>query len=230
MVYCFPTLSSRHCVLCGANNSTDLCAPCDAGLPRITNSCRQCGIPLTHDDLCGDCLIAPPLFTRCIAPLRYEPPISHLVGAFKYQSNFNHGRILSQLLLGRLQDEARIRNEDMPSIAALLPVPLHWRRRWLRGFNQTEIIADELSLALRIPLQTRWLRKIRGGSAQQQLDADARRHNLRDAFACTQDVAGLRLAVIDDVVTTGATANAIAGTLLEHGAASVQIWALARTP
>lgn len=215
---------SRHCTLCGASTPQDICAGCDAELPRIACSCRQCGIPLEHDSLCGDCLIAAPAFSRCIAPLRYEAPISHLVGSFKYQSNFNHGRILSQLLIERLQ------REDLTSIDALIPVPLHWWRRWQRGFNQTEIIADEVSRALDLPMQTRWLRKIRSGTPQQDLDADARQRNLRDAFVCTRNLAGLHIAVIDDVVTTGATANAIAATLRKRGAACVQIWALARTP
>lgn len=215
---------SRHCMLCGTFTSKDICLHCNSDLPRIESSCQHCGIPLLHDGLCGDCLIAPPMFSRCIAALRYEPPISHLVGAFKYQSNFNHGRILSQLLIERL------RQEDTQSIAALIPVPLHWRRRWQRGFNQTEIIADELSRALQLPMQTRWLRKIRSGTPQQHLDAEARHSNLRDAFACKRDLTNLHLAVIDDVVTTGATANAIARILRKRGAASVQIWALARTP
>lgn len=214
----------RHCTLCGASSADDLCAGCIAELPHIDYGCRQCGVPLQHDGLCGDCLIAPPSFSRCIAPLRYEPPISHLVGSFKYQSHFNHGRVLSQLLIERLQ------REDIASIAALIPVPLHWRRRWQRGFNQSEIIADELSRALQLPMQTRWLRKTRGGTPQQHLDAEARQRNLRDAFACNRDVTGMHLAVIDDVVTTGATANAIARILRNRGAASVQIWALARTP
>lgn len=215
---------NRHCTFCGTSSAKDLCAGCVAELPLIHCKCRQCGVPLEYDTLCGDCLIAPPAFSRCIAPLRYESPISHLIGSFKYQSNFNHGRILSQLLIEQLQ------REDLTSISALIPVPLHWRRRWQRGFNQSEIIADELSRALHLPIQTRWLRKIRSGTPQQNLDAHERQRNLRDAFACKCDVSGMHLAVIDDVVTTGATANVIAKTLRDRGAASVQIWALARTP
>lgn len=215
---------SRHCVFCSASSSSDICAGCATELPIIETHCRHCGIPMPHDDLCGDCLLAAPAFTRCIAALRYEAPISHLVGAFKYQGDFNAGRVLSQLLIGRLRQECDL------AVDALVPVPLHWRRRWQRGFNQSEIIADEVSRALDIPMHTNGLRKIRHSSAQQNLDASARQKNLRDAFTCTRDVSGLHLAVIDDVVTTGATANAIAQLLREHGAASVQIWALTRTP
>ncbi|HET8710286.1 MAG TPA: ComF family protein [Spongiibacteraceae bacterium] len=215
---------SRHCVFCGTTSPDDICVGCAAELPYIENCCQQCGIPMSHDSLCGDCLIAPPQFARCLAPLRYEVPISHLVGSFKYRGNFNHGRILSQLLIERLRQESTI------TVDALIPVPLHWRRRWSRGFNQSEIVADELSRAFGLQVQTRWLRRIRGGTPQQRLDADARQKNLRDAFACSHEIEGRHLAVIDDVVTTGATANAIARILRESGAASVQIWALARTP
>lgn len=214
---------SRHCVFCGTSTSHDICPDCDSELPRIEYSCRQCGIPLEHDSLCGDCLIAPPAFLRCIAPLCYEPPISHLIGAFKYQGNFNYGRILSQLLIKRLQ-------QDNIEIDTMIPVPLHWRRRWQRGFNQAEIIADEISRTLQLPLKTRWLRRTRASASQQSLDADARHKNLRDAFACSAAVRDQRIAVIDDVVTTGATANAIARALLNAGAATVEIWCLARTP
>lgn len=224
MVYNFRLRLSRHCALCGQSSRNDICPACAIELPRITHACHQCSIPLEHGDLCGDCLIAPPHFSRCIAALRYEPPVSHLIGSFKYQGDLNHGRILSQLLIERLRQEPAI------TVDAMLPVPLHWRRRWLRGFNQTEIIADELSRALKLPMQTRWLRKTRSSSPQQHLDTRERQRNLRDAFGCTKDVAGLHLALIDDVVTTGATANVIAELLKRRGAASVQIWALARTP
>jgi ComF family protein len=224
MVYNLLPQLSRHCVLCGTSARRDLCPDCDAEFPRIDSSCRHCGIPFAHEGLCGDCLIAPPIFSRCIAALRYEPPISHLIGSFKYQGNFNYGRILSQVLIDRLK------SEEIQSISALIPVPLHWRRRWQRGFNQSEIIADELSRTLLLPMQTHWLRKTHRGTPQQQLNADARQRNLLGAFSCGRDVTGMHLAVVDDVVTTGATANAIARTLRDHGAASVQIWTLARTP
>lgn len=224
MVYRIMPRPHGHCALCGLPSPTDLCFACEGELPRIAACCWHCGIPLGEHGLCGECLFAPPAFSRCICPLRYEPPVSHLLGSFKYQGNLHHGRILSQLLAAHLQRERDV------AVDALVPVPLHWTRRWQRGFNQSELIADELGRALQLPLQPRWLPKPRSSSSQQHLDAEARRKNLRDAFTCSGAVSGMHLAVIDDVVTTGATANAIAQTLLAGGAASVQIWALARTP
>lgn len=214
----------RHCVLCGLNSQLDFCPACDRDLPRIGNACRQCGIPLEHDSICGQCLTAPPRFVRCISPLRYEAPVSHLLGAFKYHGDFNNGRILAALLAMRLREESALAAD------AIVPAPLHWRRRWHRGFNQAELIADQLSRSLHLPMQTRWLHRARASAPQQSLSAEARRSNLRNVFNCRERLNGMHIAVVDDVVTTGATANAIAEILLACGAASVQIWCLARTP
>ncbi|HEY3700224.1 MAG TPA: double zinc ribbon domain-containing protein [Spongiibacteraceae bacterium] len=214
----------RHCALCGFSSSLDLCAACDRDLPRIKNACSHCGVPLEHDSICGRCLTASPRFARCISPLRYEAPVSHLLGAFKYHGDFNNGRILTTLLVKRLCEESALAAD------VIVPVPLHWRRRWNRGFNQAELIGDELSRSLHLPMQTRWLHRTRASAPQQSLSADARRSNLRNAFSCRLQLNGMHIAVVDDVVTTGATANAIAEILLACGAASVQIWCLARTP
>ena len=222
MVY-YPLSLTRSCVFCAAPSHADICADCDRELPRITAACRWCGIPFEGGELCGDCLTDPPAFARCIAPLRYEAPVSHLLGAFKYRGNLSYGRILSELLIERLRQEPF-------EVDTIVPVPLHWRRRWRRGFNQAELIADELSRALDLPMQTRWLRRTRSSPPQQSLAAEARGKNLRDAFCCDNKVRDLHIAVVDDVVTTGATANAIARCLLAAGAASVEIWCLARTP
>jgi ComF family protein len=213
---------TRSCALCAASSYTDICSKCDRELPRINVACQWCGIPFETGELCGECLTDPPVFARCIAPLRYEAPVSHLLGAFKYQGNFNYGRILSALLIERLRREQF-------EIDTIVPVPLHWRRRWQRGFNQAELIADELSSALSLPMQPGWIRRTRSHAPQQSLDAEARRKNLHNAFQCKGPLRDLRIAVVDDVVTTGATANTIARTLLAAGAASVDIWCLART-
>jgi len=112
----------------------------------------------------------------------------------------------------------------------IVPVPLHWRRRWTRGFNQTELIADQLGAALSTPVAMRALRRTKATTAQQRLDARTRARNLRGAFTLHQPVAGLRVALVDDVVTTGATATELTKLLLKGGATTVELWALARTP
>ncbi|HSB97213.1 MAG TPA: phosphoribosyltransferase family protein [Spongiibacteraceae bacterium] len=197
---------------------------CAAELPRIADYCLRCALPLPMCGLCGRCQIQPPPYTRCISPLIYGAPISRLIAHFKYGGKLAYGRLLSGELLRRLQREASL------DVDLLMPVPLHWRRRWARGFNQAEIIGDELSRALNLPLRTRWLTRVRPTPPQQSLSASERRKNLRSAFVLRASVAGLRIALIDDVVTTGATVGEIAQLLLNASARSVQVWCLARTP
>ncbi|MDB6061300.1 MAG: hypothetical protein JWM78_1403 [Verrucomicrobiaceae bacterium] len=221
---------AEHCALCGASSAADdhihagICTPCSADLGWIHHACVHCGLPLPQHGLCALCQIKPPPFMRCVSPLTYEAPISHLIGAFKYQNQLQYGRILSALLIEQL------RGWDSLAADLIIPAPLHWRRRWARGFNQAEIIGDEISRALAIPLQARWLKRVRATPRQQDLNAEQRRKNLRGAFAIKQSLRNLHVALVDDVVTTGATAAEISQVLLAAGAASVQVWCLARTP
>lgn len=214
-----------QCCLCSGDTIDPICPPCLRELPWIDSACTQCGLALPDGGICGQCLIEPPPFERCISALEYRPPISHLIGAFKYQRKLHYGRILSLLLAERLRGELTTRHID-----ALVPVPLHWRRRWRRGFNQAEIIGDELSRALDIPLRAKALIRRQLGTPQKDLSAAERRRNLRGNFEARGDLRQLHIALIDDVVTTGATASEITRTLLDAGAASVRVWCLARTP
>ena len=233
MVNCFRTLSrrlpslrylSQPCALCAGSSRNGICTPCIDELDWIDCACAQCGLPLPQAGLCAPCQITPPPFRRCISALTYSAPTSHLIGAFKYQHQLHFGRILSELLIERL------RRGEAGEVDVIVPTPLHWHRRWQRGFNQAEIIGDEISRALGIPLRARWLRRVRPTPRQQELNAEQRRRNLRGAFVAKQSLAGLRIALVDDVVTTGATAGEISRVLLAAGAASVEVWCLARTP
>jgi len=111
---------------------------------------------------------------------------------------------------------------------------LHWSRRWQRGFNQTEIIAKELAVQLQIPLLTHTCRRRTATPSQKGLSRAQRQSNLRGAFELTKNsqklIEGKRVALLDDVVTTTATARELSKLLIKHGATDVQIWALARTP
>ena len=216
-----------QCVLCGGGGAEgdDLCRPCHRELPWLRRPCPRCGLPLPErtapDTPCGACQQRPPPFSACCAPFLYQPPVSHLIAAFKYRGRYSYGRALAVELARRV---------DAGAVDALVPVPLHWRRRWARGFNQAEIIADQLGRALALPVRADWLRRRRPTPPQQGLDARARAVNLRGAFELRGSPAGLRVALVDDVVTTGATATELSRLLLAAGAASVQVWCLARTP
>jgi ComF family protein len=116
----------------------------------------------------------------------------------------------------------------------IVPVPLHWRRLWQRGFNQSGILCDELKSTTRTLVHTRIekrdVRRNRATPAQTGMGAAQRAANLRDAFTVHRCYANLRLAIVDDVFTTGATAGALAGALRAAGADHVEVWCLARTP
>jgi ComF family protein len=214
-----------RCLLCGMDGGRNgLCRACLRDLPVIEHPCPLCALPLpTADALaCGRCLTDPPPWRRCVSALLYEAPASHLIAALKYRARLPVARLLGETLAAQIG--------PAPQIDAILPVPLHWRRRWQRGFNQAEIIADELGRRLQLPVHTRWLVRHRATPAQQSLSAAERARNLRGAFALRHRVVGLRIAVVDDVVTTGHTATEATCQLLAAGAAAVEIWSLARTP
>nr|WP_231701673.1 ComF family protein [Halopseudomonas salegens] len=226
---------SRHCQLClGPSDShSDICSACQAELPWLGSHCAQCALPL-HDTspgtLCGQCLQQPPAFRQVIAPFTYRFPLDSLIPAFKYHNQLASGRLLVPALIQAIQHHHNEYDQALPE--RLLPMPLHRQRQAQRGYNQAFELARPVARALGIQLDRHSLLRRQSTPAQQGLSANERRRNLQDAFHCPQpeQIHGLHLAVLDDVVTTGATANEVSRTLLKAGAASISIWALARTP
>jgi len=222
-----------HCLLCGASaeqTSLPLCAGCDDDLPWLAGHCSICALPLPTSGLtCGQCLRRSPAFQRVETPLRYAFPADALVTRFKHQSNAPLGRLLGQLLARHLQHAF---DEGLPRPDRLIPVPLSRQRERQRGFNQAALLADWLATPLDLAVDNRSLRRVVDTPAQQGLDAATRKRNLRSAFAVidTADIEGRHLAVVDDVLTTGATAERIARLLRRAGAQRVHIYCLARTP
>ncbi|MDY0006609.1 MAG: double zinc ribbon domain-containing protein [Spongiibacteraceae bacterium] len=216
-----------ECVLCRlpSGRRRDLCADCEYTLPWLGSCCAVCALPLATGGICGQCLRAPPPFATIRAAFCYDTPVDQLINRFKHRRQPACGRILGTLLADHLEETELPARPD-----ALIPVPLHWRRHWRRGFNQAEILAWDLGQRLNLPVLGRALRRRRRTPAQQGLDARARRRNLRGAFQVRRPLDGLHLAVVDDVVTTAATSREVARTLLAAGAATVEIWCLARTP
>jgi len=123
---------------------------------------------------------------------------------------------------------------DLPLPDLLLPTPMHWRRRLLRGFNQTLLLARDLSGRLSIPLGDSLCRRVKATPPQQGLSRSKRQKNLKDAFVLSKQgksaLRNKRVALLDDVVTTGTTARELSRLLIRGGAAEVHLWALARTP
>jgi ComF family protein len=222
-------ISPWHCVLCSDPASgMDICEACLTDLPWLGHACHGCGIPLPDASLrlCGGCLKVPAL-DACVAALAYEYPVAQMVGALKYRRDVTYARVLSELLAIRLQDALEQGWVELPDI--LMPVPLHPFRQLRRTFNQAELIAQHISRSLELPITNHALRRIRNTSSQTSLQRQARRKNLRNSFNVRGDVAGLKIALVDDVMTTGTTAKELSRILKRSGATEVQMWAVART-
>lgn len=218
-----------QCILCGGNSrrALDICQPCEQELPVIGNGCQRCSLPLLSTDSgqCGQCLQSPPPFQRSFALWRYSPPIAQLIAGFKYSHHYSYGRSMAQMMAAALADNYH--PADLPD--QILPAPLHWTRRLKRGFNQSTQLATPIAARLHLPVCSP-LKRIKSTPPQQSLGAARRQQNLRGAFAVCAEVTGQRLAIVDDVMTTGATAAEMSRCLLAAGAKEIHIWCLARTP
>ena len=218
-------LLPAFCQLCSAPCREHLCNNCVGDLPQNNTACSRCDLPLLHAGLCAECQARSPAFDQIITAFQFAPPVSLLINRLKHQRQLYWVGVLCEPLVKRLQ--ASYRERYLPDV--LVPVPLHWRRQLVRGFNQTEVLARSLSKAFDIPL-ARSIKKIRITQKQQELSREERLRNLNNSFQCVADFKGKKVALIDDVVTTGATAETLARLLKKQGVAQVDVWALARAP
>lgn len=224
------------CLLCGdACPQALLCRGCDADLPRIDAYCQRCGLPvhsaneLGDTRLCAACTRQPPAWDHAIAALAYEYPVDHLVRNFKFGKDLACGQLLAQeLVRAVMASEPEVKQlSGWPDL--LVPVPLHFLRRWKRSFNQAELLADELHRACGIRVERGVLRRIRATPAQSGLDRKARQRNLDGAFRC-EPLGGQHVALVDDVLTTGVTLQECTRELKRAGAAKISVWVAARVP
>jgi ComF family protein len=182
----------------------------------------RCALPLPEPGLCGQCLRSKAHFDAAFAAFEYRFPVDRLVQRFKYAGDLTIGRWLS-LELGR-----RVAHEPRPDL--LVPMPLTAARLRERGFNQAAQIARVVSRSVGVPVALRVVERVRDAPSQSGLGRSARRANLRGAFRCRASLRGRHVALIDDVITTGASADAVGAVLKRAGASRVDVWALARTP
>ena len=228
---------ARSCLLCdspagaGAVESdpgAPVCDACIRGLPALPPVCPTCAAPSPSAAVCGACIAHPPSFDATIAIWRYTFPLDRLVLALKFHAGFS----LAPFFAGRLAGGVRAsRTSDGLTVSApdlLLPMPLHRRRLAERGFNQSVEIARPLARMLGCRMQTGGVTRVRPTVPQTELDPRDRRKNVRGAFRCELDLTGLRVAVVDDVMTTGATLEELARTLRRAGAADILNLVVAR--
>jgi ComF family protein len=213
----------QDCALCGAvSGDAVICGACEAALPRLGKSCERCAVPLPMAGVCGRCQRHAPAFDAALASFEYRFPIDRVIHRFKYSADLAMGRWLSLRLLDR------VRVEPLPDL--IVAPPLTAARLRERGFNQAVEIAKVVGRKLRVPCVLAGLAKVRETAPQPGLGRAQRRANLRHAFRCDLALDGERVALVDDVMTTGATADALARVLKAAGAATVSVWAVARTP
>ena len=218
----------QRCELCVAGtDGALLCAACVLSLPRIAAACPVCALPSAGNAVCGACLADPPPYAATVAALAYTFPTDRLLQRIKYG-----GRIALAAWAGAALAAAvgvtlpgRIGSDRPDRVVAL---PLAASRQRERGFNQAREIAVRVARGTGLPLAAP-LARISAGPPQTALPWAERRRNVRGAFAVQGAVHGARIALVDDVMTTGATLAEAARTLLSAGAERVECWVVART-
>jgi ComF family protein len=211
-------LFGGSCYLCRGAATGLLCAACDADLPRLAPlRCPRCALESPRGEVCGRCLTEAPHYDATVAALAYEFPADALVHALKFRGELALAGLLGGMLSQKIPSE---------EIDCVIPVPLSASRLRERGYNQAVEIARHVT---RGKLDLALCERSRDTPAQMDLPYAERQRNVRGAFRCTRALAGRNVAVVDDVMTTGATLNEIALVLKEAGAARVVNWVVART-
>ena len=213
------------CLLCGAGlppGCATLCPGCSADLPRIDAACTRCGRKLPASALCGACAVRLPVYDRAIACFEYRPPVDSIIREFKYSGRLAWTPFLTDCMAASVRAAGSWRPE------CLVPVPLHWRRRYLRGFNQATELARGLGKIFVLPVDHGLVRRNRATPSQAELPAAGRRRNLRGAFTTSEACAWRRVAIVEDVITTGATVSELSRALKRAGVAEIRIWSIAR--
>lgn len=221
-----------RCLMCGCTGrgGADLCDYCHQSLPFNQTACAHCALPLPPDasagTTCGRCQKKPPYYDAAFSVFSYEQPVIWLVQQLKFNERLTHARLLGDLMAASACIEHIGAGEDV----CILPVPLYKKRLSQRGFNQSIELARALSKETGWPMELQRVQRIRDTSAQTGLDAKARRKNIRGAFEVVEPLPYKQVVIIDDVVTTGSTANELSRVLKKSGVEKITVLSLARAP
>ena len=225
------------CQICRREKATAresyLCHPCRSGVTGIRPVeppfCNCCGLPfdgaITVEFECANCREQELHFRSARAAVEFSGVVKEAIHRYKY----NHAMWFEPLLAGLLVDAAK------PSLTSdqwdyIVPIPLHWRRLHTRTFNQSARISRQLSRATAIPLHLKLLKRTQPTHTQTRLSREERTENVKRAFSfiSRERIDGSRIILVDDVLTTGATASACAKLLKQNGAELVDVWTVAR--
>ena len=208
----------RICPVCGrivSKRGRDICPQCERKLSYVGNDhCMRCGKPVDEDaEFCGDCMGTQHIYDEGRAALVYDTYMSKSIYRFKYAGKQEFARFYGQVICDRLGRKIKSWNVD-----AIIPVPVHAGRLKKRGYNQAELIARQMSKRLGIPVRSDVVTRKKVTQAQKKLSARERQNNLKKAFKVTGNVVKLEsVLVVDDIYTTGATVDAMAGCLKGAG-------------
>jgi ComF family protein len=223
--FCLPA----HCVLCQVQceSRLHLCDACRHDLPLLQNQCERCHRQLSaqQSGLCGHCLTQPPAYHRCYVFWDYALPMDYFIKQLKFSHQLHYAQMLGRLFSEKIVSSYA--QDQLPQ--AIIPMPLHRQRLRERGFNQTLEIAKPVSRALAIPLLKNSCQRIRATRPQAQLPARARKKNLQQVFRIIDLPPEINhVAILDDVITTGHTANALAAAFSKV-AKRIDVWCCAST-
>jgi ComF family protein len=218
-----------QCGICHGWGRSRLCDACVAACVSPRPRCQRCALGVPDGvAVCGRCLRQPPAFDAAVAAVDYAHPWDAVLTRFKFHAALD----LADALAERLLDAAA--RSGAPAPGLLLPAPLSAERLRERGYNQAWELARRLARRLRTPASPDLLLRVRHTPQQMGLPLDERAANVRDAFAIEprrrHELQGREVTLVDDVLTTGATAEEMTRVLRAAGAVRVQVWALARTP
>jgi ComF family protein len=222
----YATLLPYHCIFCQSlcDERRDICRHCQQQLSPIKQACQRCKNPLKSSNMraiCGQCLKKPPLYDELVVPFYYDDLMASLICQLKFGKKLAISRVLAELFIDSLS--------HTPSGGLIIPVPLHLKRQRKRGFNQSLEIARFLSQALKLPIDPNACKRTRYTLAQAELPAKARHANVNKAFWASPELCNQSVIIVDDVLTTGSTINAICKTLRTCGVKHITVWAMAKT-
>ncbi|MDX2320320.1 MAG: ComF family protein [Moritella sp.] len=226
-------LLQPRCYLCDMpidNQQPFLCLLCQQELPYLAiPHCRSCALPQRkHQQLCNECQELPPRWQHLITCMSYTLECQYLIKQYKFSQQPQLHLLFSQLLSRSISNKVIQHNYSLPN--ALIAIPLHKKRLAKRGYNQAQLLAQDLAKKLQIPLiaEKQFIRA-KNTKAQAQQTATERSHNMHNAFHVSNAITAKHVAIIDDVVTTGETMKAACETLFTAGIERIDIWCIART-
>jgi ComF family protein len=220
-------ITPARCRLCstpiGAN--AVLCVECHESLPWNRLACPGCASPVAVAGPCSTCLVRPRRFDTAWTAFLHAAPVRNELHGLKYRARFDLARVLGCLMAGALA----ARPEPLPQL--IIPVPLHRRRLMRRGYNQALEIGRFIAPRLAVELDPHAAeRRLATAPQVRQASAAQRQRNLRGAFRVRRNLQGMHIALLDDVMTTGATLEALAHAARQAGAARIEAWAVTREP